>query len=264
MSATKSISVFFLPGGIMPAGIGYAALLEKLGASIQPVAKDLAIYDTDVPPRGYSLDFEVQSLLGAADRAGLDSFHLVGYSVGATIALLCAEQFGGLVESLVLFEPSLIDAEQTGRILAAGPDLARQMQMQLRLGAPTPPQPPSPSGPPPPWMAKRPAAFVPVMQACRDATARLGSGLRRFQGPVLYALGADSNPEFFNPDKVRGLLPRMELEVFHGCSHPNPPFRAVPEQVAERLRAFWGVGLEMAEQPVQDVSGTSTPPGANA
>jgi hypothetical protein len=92
-------------------------------------------------------------------------------------------------------------------------------------------------------MAKRPAAFVPIMQACRDAVPQLGPGLRGFEGRVLSALGADSNPEFFDPDKIRALLPQTELETFAGCSHPNPPFRAVPDQAAERMRAFWSVSV---------------------
>ncbi len=62
-------------------------------------------------------------------------------------------------------------------------------------------------------MAKRPAAFVPIFRACRDAVPRLGPGLRGFEGRVLYALGTDSNPEFFDPEKVRALLPQMEIET---------------------------------------------------
>jgi pimeloyl-ACP methyl ester carboxylesterase len=92
-------------------------------------------------------------------------------------------------------------------------------------------------------MAKRPAAMVPSLWACRDAVRKLGPGLRRFEGPVLYALGGDSNPEFFDPEKIRALLPQTELETFAGCSHFNPPFRAAPDQVAQRLRAFWNVNV---------------------
>jgi hypothetical protein len=58
---------------------------------------------------------------------------------------------------------------------------------------------------------------------------------------VLYVLGADSNPEFFDPDAVRKLLPQMDVEVFDRCSHPNPAFRTVPDRVARRLQAFWGL-----------------------
>lgn len=147
------------------------------------------------------------------------------------------------MESLVLFEPTVIDAAQTERIMAAGPDPRQQTQMMLRTGATPLPPPPQPSGPPPPWMAKRPAAFVPCMRACRDAVPQLGPGLRKFEGRLLYALGADSNPEFFDPEKIRALLPQTELETFAGCSHPNPLFRAIPDQAAQRLRAFWNVNV---------------------
>jgi pimeloyl-ACP methyl ester carboxylesterase len=241
MSITKP-AVVFLPGGIMPASLSYVAILGLLGDSIRPFPMDLAIYDSDVPPADYSLDLEVKSLLGAADRAGLDRFHLVGYSVGGTIALLCAELHRERVQSLVLFEPTLIDRAQTERILAAGPDPRQQAQMMLRAGA-TPPMPQQATGSPPQWMAKRPAAFVPIMRACRDALPQLGRGLRSFEGPVLYALGADSNPEFFDAERIRAVLPQMHLEIFAGCSHPNPPFRAVPGQAAQQLQAVWKANI---------------------
>lgn len=227
----------------MPASLSYAAILGELGDSIRPFPKDLAIYNSDTPPAGYSLELEVESLIRAADQAELDRFHLVGYSVGGTIALLCAERHPQRVRSLVLFEPTVIDPAQTGRILAAGSDPRQQTQMMLRPGAAPPPPAPAQSGPLPPWMAKRPAALVPIMRACRDAVSQLGTGLRKFEGRVLYALGADSNPEFFDPEKVGALLPQMKLETFAGCSHPNPPFRAIPDQVAQQLRAFWTVSV---------------------
>ena len=237
---TTEPAALFLPGGIMPASLSYGALLGILGDSIRAFPKDLAVYDADTPPADYSLDLEVESLLRAANQAGLDRFHLVGYSVGGTIALLCAERHGQRVESLVLFEPTVIDSAQLERILAAGPDPRQQTQMMLRTGA-APPMAPPPSGSPPAWMAKRPAAFVPIMRACRDAVPQLGPGLRRFEGRALYVLGEDSNPEFFDPERIGALLPQIEIDTFPGCSHPNPPFRAAPDQTAEQLRAFWNV-----------------------
>lgn len=236
-------AVFFLPGGIMPASLSYAALLERLGDSIRPFPKDLAIYDSDAPPADYSLELEVESLIHAADQAELDRFHLVGYSVGGTIALLCAERHPQRVQSLVLFEPDVFDPAQREQILAVGPDQRQVTKMMLRPGASPLPAPPQAGGSPPPWMAKRPAALLPIIRACRDAVSQLGRGLRKFDGRVLYALGADSNPEFFDPEKVRGLLPQMELATFAGCSHPNPPFRAIPDQVAKQLQAFWTVSV---------------------
>lgn len=61
----------------MPAGISYAAVLERLADSIRAFPKDLVIYDSDKPPDDYSLDLKVESLVSAADQAGLERFHLV-------------------------------------------------------------------------------------------------------------------------------------------------------------------------------------------
>ena len=87
-------AVFFLPGGIMPASLSYAAVLGQLGDSIRPFPKDLAIYDSDAPPPDYSLDREVESLLRAADQAELDRFHLTSRpSLVAAIQILPSARY---------------------------------------------------------------------------------------------------------------------------------------------------------------------------
>ena len=55
--------VILLPGGILPVGPAYAALLAELGDTVDARPKDLEIYaGPTVPPPGYSLEIEVEGV----------------------------------------------------------------------------------------------------------------------------------------------------------------------------------------------------------
>ena len=71
-----------LPGGVLPAGPAYQALLAELGADVDAHPKELEVYATEAPPPDYSFELEVAGSSRAADDAGFDHFHLVGYSFG--------------------------------------------------------------------------------------------------------------------------------------------------------------------------------------
>ena len=71
-----------LSGGVMPAQLAYADLIEALGSDVEAVAKELEMYAAPEPPSGYTLDTEVDGILRSADESGFDRFHLVGYSGG--------------------------------------------------------------------------------------------------------------------------------------------------------------------------------------
>ena len=95
-----------LPGGVMPADLAYAALLEELGDGIDAIAKDLEVYAGPEPPIGYTLDDEVAGILRTARDAGFDRFHLVGYSGGGASSLAFAATHPERLLSLSLLEPA--------------------------------------------------------------------------------------------------------------------------------------------------------------
>jgi hypothetical protein len=72
--------VVFVPGGVTPVGLSYAPLLKDLEDEIEPQLKDLEVYAADEPPTNYSMQVEVDGLESAVNAAGLETFHLVGYS----------------------------------------------------------------------------------------------------------------------------------------------------------------------------------------
>jgi pimeloyl-ACP methyl ester carboxylesterase len=72
------------------------------------LAKDLEVYADIRPPDGYGLDTEVEGIGRAADAAGWDTFHLLGYSAGGAVSLAFAACFLGRLQSLALIEPGWI------------------------------------------------------------------------------------------------------------------------------------------------------------
>ena len=166
--ATKP-GVVFLPGGIQPAAIQYTPLLKVLGDAIQPLLKDLELYRDNTPPAHYALSDEIESLKRVVDEAGMQSFHLVGYSGGGAVALAFTGTYPKRVLSLALSEPAVIPSQawiqqesvywqQMSQVMSLPDNLLMQefMCLELREGVPLPPPP---AGDPPPWMAKRPAGL---------------------------------------------------------------------------------------------------------
>lgn len=76
-----------LPGIITPASLFYGELRNALGADERAlILQELAVYDDEAPPSDYGLPTEIAATLAAADSAGFDRFHLVGYSFGGAVA----------------------------------------------------------------------------------------------------------------------------------------------------------------------------------
>ena len=74
------IGAIFLPGVITPAEVAYSALRAAFDDPGKIILRNLAVYDTDEPPTDYDLDAEIAAVLDTAKGAGLDRFHMVGYS----------------------------------------------------------------------------------------------------------------------------------------------------------------------------------------
>jgi pimeloyl-ACP methyl ester carboxylesterase len=239
--------VVFLPGGILPAELAYGALRAALGDAVEAVLLDLAVYATGTIPHGYGIGTEVSAVLRAADAAGLDTFHLVGYSGGGAVALALAAEHPGRLRSLALIEPawvgtsgrSLAEEEIWGRLDLGGDDtelMSGFVALQLRPGVVPPPPPPGP----PPWMARRPAGIRALVSAFRAADLD-HDRLRSFTRPVHHALGGLSNPDYFGrqADRLAGLFADFTAETYPDLHHLTPPHRAEPERYAATLRALW-------------------------
>src|SRR4051794_36488479 len=95
-----------LPGGVMPANLAYGPLIAELGDDVNAIAKDLEVYAGPEPPPGYSLDDEIEGVVRAAQDAGFERFHLVGYSGGGAASVAFAAAHPQRLLSLALLEPA--------------------------------------------------------------------------------------------------------------------------------------------------------------
>jgi pimeloyl-ACP methyl ester carboxylesterase len=246
----ESFEAILLPGGVMPAGLAYGSLIAELGDDVDAIAKDLELYAGPEPPAGYTLDHEIAGVLRAAQDAGFDRFHLVGYSGGGAASVAFAASHPERLLSLALLEPAWIGNDELSpeeqdvwrevdRIAALPPTemMPAFVAVQLAQGVEPPPPPP---GPPPPWMATRPAGLRTLIAAFGSETLDLDA-LRAFERPVYFALGGRSNPSYYGrmAERARGIFTDFTLEVFDERHHFDPPHRVEPERTARALRALW-------------------------
>lgn len=245
--------VILLPGAVLPADLAYGALLKALGSEVEAVAKELEIYAGEEPPLNYALGVEVDGILRAAEAAGFDRFHLVGYSGGGAASLAFAARHSERLRSLALLEPAwagnegLDPAERATRreferILALSAEEMMPAFVRRNLGPGVEPPPPPP-GPPPPWMAKRPAGISAFIRAFPAGELDLDA-LHRFRAPVYFALGGLSNPDHYKKiaERLAGVFSDFTLEVFEERHHFDPPHRAEAERLASSLRGLWARG----------------------
>jgi len=250
--AKRGSGVVLLPGVVMPAALAYGPLLDALGDEVDPLAKDLELYAGDTPPPGYAVDFEIDGLLSAAEEAGFERFHLVGYSGGGAVSLAFAARHPERLRSLALIEPAwdgnweLSPAEEMlwrrfEELADVDPaeeePMAEFMRMQLWPGVEPPAPPP---GPEPPWMAKRPAGIRALIAAFRDGGID-PERLRAFERPVYFALGSLSNPDYWAhmAERLGRTFGDFTLEVYEGRHHLDPPHRAEPQRFAASLLSHW-------------------------
>jgi len=246
----RPFPVILLPGGVMPAGPAYGALLAELGPDVDAHAKDLEVHAGDVPPPDYSLATEVAGIERVADEAEFERFHLVGYSGGGAASLAFTVARPERLLSLALMEPAfagwqdMTPQERTALErfrplldMDGSEQMYRFQALQLAEGV----EPvPSPLGPPPPWMAKRPAGVRAFLATFMSSDLDLDA-LRRFDRPVWYALGGRSNPDYYArmAERLAQVFADFTIEVYPNRHHFDPPHRIEPAMVAASLRALW-------------------------
>jgi pimeloyl-ACP methyl ester carboxylesterase len=241
-----------LPGVIRPAALAFGPLGEALGNRAELVPKELELYAEESPPGDYALDLEVEGVLRTAAQAGLERFHLVGYSAGGAVSLACAARHPQRLRSLALLEPAwdgnqrrtaaeeALWARFAGLIDSDAPEqemMAKFSALQLAPGVEPPPPPP---GEPPGWMRQRPDGVRALLRAFGEDDVD-PERLRAFRGPVYFARGDLSNPDSWPPmeERLARTFPDFTAEVYEGRHHLDPPHLAEPERLAAALLELW-------------------------
>ena len=184
-----------------------------------------------------------------ADAAGLERFHLVGFSAGGASSLAFTAKYPERLNSLALIEPAWIgdhvpedaqDWAEMDRLITLPPDerMTAFLHWQMLPGV-QPPALPIPAGPPPAWMAKRPAGLEAISQAFNTYDLDQ-ERFRLMDRPVYYALGSLSTRLYGRAAKRLSLLfPDFRVEEYAGRSHLDPPHRAEPERFGRAMLALW-------------------------
>ena len=89
-------------------------------------------------------------------------------------------------------------------------------------------------------MSSRPAGLRALIHAFVTGELDLDA-LRRFEGPVYFALGGLSNPAYYErmANRLSGVFSDFTLEIFENRHHFDPPHRIEPERLASSLRELW-------------------------
>jgi pimeloyl-ACP methyl ester carboxylesterase len=104
----------------------WGSTCEQIGRRRRTVVIDRPGFGEDLPADArFSIAGEARALLDVVDDLGIPSFHLVGHSYGGLIALEVAVTRPGIVRSLHLIEPPLLD------LLPEQP-LVREMDQRVR------------------------------------------------------------------------------------------------------------------------------------
>lgn len=245
-----------VPGITNPVEISYGPLITLLrDNNTRLVTKELEVYADGTQGAIFSAMIEADGIVRAADEAGLDTFHLVGYSAGGLAALAAIEKYPERLRSVTLIEPfgtgsyesspeekAFLDRAATVLDLPSEQRVAAFLPMNVSEGVEI-----APAGPPPDWMEHRPAGVAALVRAARQ-TKFDKEAFRAFERPVYVVMGSLSNPAWYRMvDTLVGLFPNIKVEVYEGLHHLTPPQRLEPELFAEALQGVWAEGDALVE-----------------
>jgi pimeloyl-ACP methyl ester carboxylesterase len=238
--------VWINPSGTEFAGTSVSSFAERLAARAALTLKGLEVWHATSGER-YDMQVEVDGVAGVA--AGLDRYHLFGFSAGGTVALAAALALGDAILSVTVLEPAFIGDDDWDPVeakwragLAALWNLEPEQRtagfrrMLMRPGEPIPPR-------------KEPPSWNPQDKLLEDMlehhTGFTSDDLAAITIPTLMISGGRSNPRWeVVAKRLLDVIPNAEAEVFPDLHHFNAPFRAEPERLADILTEFWARAVE--------------------
>lgn len=181
------------------------------------------------PPRGpFTIAQQAGDARALLEHLDIDAAHVVGHSLGGTIALQMAHDFPESVSSLALMEPALLTVEggeQVRELVAIASDLYRagdwEAAEDLFLGSPKERADVSRHVPGGLDEAMRDVdTYFRVEAPAHEAWIFGDEQGSRITCPVLFVLGSDSSQLYRNAEaQVRAWAPQTETETLQGASH---------------------------------------------
>jgi pimeloyl-ACP methyl ester carboxylesterase len=232
-----------------PAERSVELVAPALGGRADIVPKDLEVW-AHAPVASYTLDDEVEGVRCVAKSRGWSRFHIVGFSAGATVALVCARLLRSSVATVAVIEPATIgdDDWSTGEA-----DWRARMQAIFEL-PPAPrriafrravmhPDEAVPQRPPPSFES------VERGQLLEQVLARTGyasSDWAALTQPLLVITCGRSHPRFAEVSaRLCEVVPNASAATFPSLSHLESPQRHDPERLSALLIKLWSRRAEI-------------------
>jgi pimeloyl-ACP methyl ester carboxylesterase len=207
------------------------------------VPKELEVWG-DGRLESYTLDDEVQGVERVAAARGWSRFHIVGFSAGATVALLCARLLPSSVASVALIEPATIgdddwsagEADWRDRlqtIFKLPPD---QRTAAFRRAMMATDQP----LPRPPALSSGSSERALLLEHALASTGFTSSDWVALTQPLLVVTGGRSHPRFAEVSaRLCEVAPDAVAASFPLLSHLQSPQRHDPERLSALLAELW-------------------------
>jgi pimeloyl-ACP methyl ester carboxylesterase len=226
-----------------PAERSVELVARELGGRADIVPKDLEVW-ADRPLVSYTLDDEVAGVRRAAKDRGWSRFHIVGFSAGATVALICARVMAPSVATVAVIEPATIgdddwsagEADWRARmqtIFALPPPLRRTAFRQAMM---------HPDEAPPERLL--PSSESPergeLLERALATTGYASSDWAALTQPVLIVTCGRSHPRFAEVSaRLSEVVPNASAAMFPSLSHLESPQRHDPERLSALLVDLW-------------------------
>lgn len=225
-----------------PAERSIERIAPRLRGRAQIIPKSLEVWETPTPA-SYTLEDEVQGVRRVAERRAWSRFHVVGFSAGATVALICARVMASSVATVAVIEPATIgdddwstgEAEWRARmqaILALPPGMQRTAFRQAMMH----PDHPPPERPLPSSLSERGS----LLERALATTGYASSGWAALTQPLLIVTCGRSHPRYAElSTRLQAVVPDASAVTFPSLSHLESPQRHDPERLSALLADLW-------------------------
>ncbi len=279
--AGQGQTTFILLHGFGASVYSWHKVMQPLSQYGTVVAYDrpaFGLTERPVPPwageNPYSLDANVELLLGLMDRMGIDKAVLVGNSAGGTVAVAAALRHPERVQALVLVDAAIYAGAPTSSLLRwvmrtpqahhLGPLLVRSIQsrgLDILVTAwhdPTQITAEDRAGYTKPLRAQDWDRALWEFTLAQNSREDLASQLANLQLPTLVITGDDDRIVPTEQSlRLAGDIPRAQLVVVPGCGHV--PHEERPEEFMRAVEGFVASPKSQVTSPKSPVASDKSP-----
>jgi pimeloyl-ACP methyl ester carboxylesterase len=226
-----------------PAERSVELVARVLDGRAEIVPKALEVW-ADGPLASYTLDEEVDAVRRVAEGRGWSRFHIVGFSAGATVALICARVMPSSVATIAVIEPATIGDDDWG---SGEVDWRARMRAIFELSPPRRQiafrravMHPDEAVPPLPPPSSESFEQGKLLESALATTGYASSDWAVLTQPLLVVTCGRSHPRFAEVSaRLAEVVPNASAATFPSLSHLESPQRHDPERLSALLVDLW-------------------------